>query len=109
MRKKAADLRKMPKNHKPTAADHWFLCTVEFVCPACGGASKEILPTAAENSNPDPVGRKISEQKFNCQLCKKELAQGTRLSIDVLPTTLESIRKSGLRLPEIFDSPEYSN
>ena len=67
------------------------------------------MPLAAEEPDPTAINKVLSQQKLSCQLCKTPLAQGTSVSFDVKPTTLEAIRKSGLRLPEIFDSPGYSN
>jgi hypothetical protein len=99
----------MPKNRKPAGKDHWFICTIEFVCPDCGGNSKEMLPTASTNADPHFVAAQIAKLDFSCQICKNPLAQRASPSLTVLSTTLEIIRTSGLQLPEVFDPPKYSN
>jgi hypothetical protein len=99
----------MSKNRKPTSADHWFLCIAEFTCPECDGNSKEIIPLAVEKPDPAAINKILSQQNLFCQLCKKPVVQGTSVSLSVEPTTLEAIRTSGLKLPEVFDSPGYLN
>ena len=79
----------------PTSKHHWFLCTIEFVCPACKKTSTEKIVSASSNPDPDPIAKTMFQQSFSCQLCKTPLPQGVSIKLEVLPSTWEQLKKIG--------------
>ncbi len=74
---------------------YYFICTVRFMCNACGKISIESIGSDSTDADPSKVAAVVTKQKLFCQLCNKRLTEGSQVDLHIDPVTIQKFKDAG--------------